>query len=215
MPVPHPLRALPLLLLLLLLHLLYPAHSTASATRTSTASNTRATTSTLALPPVFSDGLVLQTWVEGDARSFVYGTATPGVRVNVTMTSHNSSTMEDTLGDRRGHEGIGVSGSTAAAADPHAAANANVNVIYQKTYEAVADPNGRWSVQLDGTYLRDPQGRPGPKFGPYSMTITDEEGGHRTISDVTYGDVSTHLIPSTMPSKDGSHVRRRVLALPF
>ena len=41
----------------------------------------------LVVPPVFADGLVLQSWVEGDARSFVYGSASALAAVNVTMTS--------------------------------------------------------------------------------------------------------------------------------
>ena len=45
----------------------------------------------LALPPVFSDGLVLQTWAEGDARAFVYGTAAPGAAVNLTMVSRDAA----------------------------------------------------------------------------------------------------------------------------
>lgn len=110
--------------------------------------------STLSLPPVFSDGLVLETWAEGDARSFMYGTATKGTAVNLTMTSEDPARP------------------------------------YEKTYYTAADvETGEWSVQLDGTYIRDPSGRPGPKFGPYKMTVRDAEGGERRIADVTYGTV--------------------------
>ena len=108
----------------------------------------------LSLPPVFADGLVLETWAEGDARSFVYGTATKGTAVNLTMTSDDPARP------------------------------------YEKTYYTAADmKTGEWSVQLDGTYIRDPSGRPGPKFGPYHMTVCDAEGGERHIADVTYGTV--------------------------
>ena len=45
----------------------------------------------LHLPPVFSDGLVLQTWAEGDARSFVYGEADLLSVVQLTMESADPS----------------------------------------------------------------------------------------------------------------------------
>ena len=39
----------------------------------------------LAVDPLFSDQMVLQSYVEGDARSFVYGTAAPGSVVLATV----------------------------------------------------------------------------------------------------------------------------------
>ena len=42
---------------------------------------------TLTLPSFFSDGAVLQVYDEGDARSFVYGTASPASSVALTLTS--------------------------------------------------------------------------------------------------------------------------------
>ena len=50
-----------------------------------------AVASALWLPDVFEDGMVLQTYEEGDYRSIVYGVAAPGVRVTVAMTSENAS----------------------------------------------------------------------------------------------------------------------------
>jgi hypothetical protein len=47
--------------------------------------------SALTLPPVFSDGLVLQTWAEGDARSFVYGSSEPGQSVSLKMDSSDAA----------------------------------------------------------------------------------------------------------------------------
>ena len=41
----------------------------------------------LRLPRIFSDGCVLQTWDQGDARAFVYGDASPSTRVSVGLTS--------------------------------------------------------------------------------------------------------------------------------
>ena len=102
---------------------------------------------------MFADGLVLQSWVEGDARSFVYGSASALAAVNVTMTS-------------------------AAPAQP-----------YEKVYSTQASSLGAWSVQLDGTYVADPQKRHGPQYGPYALAISDGEGGSHRISDVTFGDV--------------------------
>jgi hypothetical protein len=44
--------------------------------------------SSLTLPSFFSDGVVLQVYDEGDARSFVFGTASPaGAVVQLTLTS--------------------------------------------------------------------------------------------------------------------------------
>jgi hypothetical protein len=130
------------------------AASATTEAPSSTGGGGGSSTSSLSLPPVFADGLVLETWAEGDARSFVYGTATPGAAVNLTMTSEDP-------------------------AQP-----------YEKTYHTAADAaTGAWSVQLDGTYVKDPQDRHGPKFGPYAMAVRDAEGGERRIADVTYGDV--------------------------
>ena len=44
-------------------------------------------TTDLSLPKVFSDGCVLQTWDQGDARSFVYGLAPPSASVRVAVVS--------------------------------------------------------------------------------------------------------------------------------
>ena len=117
----------------------------------------------LRLPEVFADGLILQTWAEGDARSFVYGTATPGIAVNLTMTS------------------------------------ADAELPYRKTYHTAASAStGVWSVQVDGTYVRDPELRHGPKFGPYEIDVSDAEGGKHHIADVTFGDVYLCLGDATM-----------------
>jgi alpha-galactosidase len=43
----------------------------------------------LTLPAVFSDGCVLQTWDQGDARSFVYGDAPPSAAVRVSLISED------------------------------------------------------------------------------------------------------------------------------
>ena len=44
----------------------------------------------LVAPSVFSDGMVLQVWNEGDARSFVNGLADPGAEVTMEVTSSQS-----------------------------------------------------------------------------------------------------------------------------
>ena len=41
----------------------------------------------LSLPKIFSDGCVLQTWDQGDARSFVYGQAAPSSDVQISVSS--------------------------------------------------------------------------------------------------------------------------------
>jgi len=65
--------------LLLLATLSFSAHASATTTPASSAA--------LTLPSFFSDGAVLQVYDEGDARSFVYGTAAPASSVALTLTS--------------------------------------------------------------------------------------------------------------------------------
>eukprot|EP00966_Prymnesium_polylepis_P145437 3358840-Prymnesium_polylepis.1 len=78
-----------------------------------------------------------------------------------------------------------------------AAANASVSLTiasaahslpFSRTYYSQASTSGRFSFQLDGTYATDPQGRHGPHYGPYAITISSrDEVVH--IRNISFGDV--------------------------
>ena len=71
----------------------------------------------LSLPRIFSDGVVLQVWDEGDARAFVYGGAAASSAVELTISSENASMPYDrtyvTRSDRGGRFSFQLDGTYA------------------------------------------------------------------------------------------------------
>ena len=60
---------------------------------------------------------------------------------------------------------------------------------FQRTYDAVADDDGAWAVQIDGTYATDSEGRRSPHYGPLNLSIASTGQPTLVIRHVLQGDV--------------------------
>jgi alpha-galactosidase len=59
---------------------------------------------------------------------------------------------------------------------------------YNKSYTAETSTKGTFFFQLDGTYCTDPNGNPGPHYGPYYISVTDGVT-IVNVNNVLFGDV--------------------------